>query len=187
MSTALRRNMKRIKVLLAKSDLDGHDKGVRYIAEVLRNEGMEVILIRYRIPEEVPKVALEEDVDVVGLSFYGPGIMHDTSVVLNKLKEEHGTDILVILGGIIPDEYKPYLTNTKVVLKKHVLIGAHSVVLPGVTIGEGVSMGAFSLVKESLDPWWVYFGIPVKKFKKRSKEMLNLERNFITNGYHPKN
>ncbi len=62
-----------------------------------------------------------------------------------------------------------------VVLGKHVIVGSGSVILPGVTIGEGSSVGALSLVTKSLDEWGVYFGAPAKKLKARSKDMLKLE------------
>ncbi len=97
------------KVLLAKSDMDSHDKGIIYIAKVLRDFGMEVIFIRYRIAEEAVEVALQEDVDVIGLSFYGSGMIHDTSTVMKLLEKEGRDDIMVILGGTIPDEYVPEL------------------------------------------------------------------------------
>lgn len=63
----------------------------------------------------------------------------------------------------------------KVVLEKHVIVGAGSVILPGCTIGEGSSIGACSLVKKSLPPWGVYCGIPVKHLSSRSKDVLDLE------------
>ena len=69
----------------------------------------------------------------------------------------------------------------KVILSKHVIIGANSVILPNVTIKEGSSVGALSLVTKSLESWYVYFGIPVKKLKKRSKNLLDLEKQFINN------
>jgi len=63
-----------------------------------------------------------------------------------------------------------------VVLGRHVIIGAGTVILPGVTIGEGSSVGALSLVSKALDPWGVYFGLPVKRLKARSKRLLELEK-----------
>lgn len=64
----------------------------------------------------------------------------------------------------------------KVILKRHVIIGAGSVVLPDCVIGEGCSIGALSVVKRSLDPWGVYAGIPVRRIKDRRKDLLSLER-----------
>jgi methylmalonyl-CoA mutase C-terminal domain/subunit len=94
---------RRVKVLLAKSDQDAHDRGLRYIADVLQNAGMEVIFIRYRICDEVAKVALQEDVNVVGMSFYGSGYIHDVSKVTATLKENN-KEVGMIVGGIIPRE-----------------------------------------------------------------------------------
>lgn len=68
----------------------------------------------------------------------------------------------------------------KVTLCKHVIIGANSVILPKVTIKEGSSVGALSLVNKNLDDWGVYFGIPVKKLKSRSKNILKLEKDFLS-------
>ena len=68
-----------------------------------------------------------------------------------------------------------------VVLGRHVIIGSNSVILPGVHIGEGSSVGALSLVTKSLESWGIYFGTPVKKIKARSKKLLDLEKEFIKN------
>ncbi len=94
----------RLRVLLAKTNMDHHDRGIRYIARVLREAGTEVIFIRYRLPEEVVQVAMQEGVDVIGLSFYGYGAIYDTSVVMSKLKEQQMEDIPVIAGGIFPED-----------------------------------------------------------------------------------
>ena len=69
----------------------------------------------------------------------------------------------------------------EVVLGRHVIIGSNSVILPGVHIGEGSSVGALSLVTKSLESWGVYFGAPVKKIKSRSKKLLELEKEFLKN------
>ena len=99
---------KRIKVLLAKSDQDAHDRGILYISEVLQDKGMEVIYIRYRICDQVVNVALEEDVDVIGMSFYSSGYIYDIPVVLKQLKEK-GLNPKVVVGGIIPSDEVPQL------------------------------------------------------------------------------
>jgi len=67
----------------------------------------------------------------------------------------------------------------KVVLKKHVIIGANSVVLPNCVIGEGCSIGALSVVKRNLEPWGVYAGIPVRRIKERKRTLLSLEQQLI--------
>jgi acetyltransferase-like isoleucine patch superfamily enzyme len=69
----------------------------------------------------------------------------------------------------------------EVVLGRHVIIGSNSVILPGVHIGEGSSVGALSLVTKSLEPWGIYFGAPVKKIKSRSQKLLELEKEFLKN------
>ena len=99
----------KIRVVLAKSDMDAHDRGLRYVARVFRDQGMEVIFIRYRIVEEVVIIAQQEDADVIGLSFYSSGLMYDTSRIMDLLKEKQMTDVLVILGGTIPEDAAGYL------------------------------------------------------------------------------
>lgn len=69
----------------------------------------------------------------------------------------------------------------EVVLGRHVIIGSNSVILPGVHIGEGSSVGALSLVTKSLESWGIYFGAPVKKIKSRSHKLLELEKEFLKN------
>lgn len=95
---------KRIRVVLAKSDMDAHDRGLRYLAKILRDQGMEVIFTRYRIVDEAVIIAHEEDADVIGLSFYSSGLMYDTLRALDLLREKQMTDVLVILGGTIPKD-----------------------------------------------------------------------------------
>lgn len=99
---------KRIKILLAKSDQDAHDRGIRYMAEILQDAGMEVIFIRYRICDQVVRVALEEDVDVIGMSFYSSGYSYDVPFVLGQLKEKD-KKVKLVLGGIIPSDEVPQL------------------------------------------------------------------------------
>ena len=99
---------KKLRVLFSKSSLDAHDRGVRYIAQLLREAGMEVIYTRYHVIDEVIKQAMEEDVDVVGLSFYGAGLMHDCKKFL-EMKKRENLDVLFILGGTIMDFEKDRL------------------------------------------------------------------------------
>lgn len=68
----------------------------------------------------------------------------------------------------------------KVTLEKHVIIGAGTVILPKLTVGEGVSVGALSLVNKTLKPWGVYFGIPARRLRERSKELLILEKEYLS-------
>lgn len=108
MHTNIHADNKRIRVLLAKSDQDAHDRGIRYMAEILQDAGMEVIFIRYRICDEVAKVALQEDVDVLGMSFYSSGYTYDIPAILKLLKEK-GKTVKFIVGGIIPSDEVPAL------------------------------------------------------------------------------
>ncbi len=78
----------------------------------------------------------------------------------------------------VPDDYK-LETKAAVSLERHVIIGACSIVLPGVTIAEGSSVGAMSMVTKSTAPWSVYFGIPAKKVKERSRDLLKFEEQYL--------
>lgn len=79
---------------------------------------------------------------------------------------------------MIPDKYKNVL-SAAVYVKKHVIIGSTSIVLPGVTLAEGGSFGSFSLIDKDSEPWTINVGIPSKKLKQRSKELLKLEKLFL--------
>ena len=79
---------------------------------------------------------------------------------------------------MVPAEYKKTMISEKVVLEKHSIIGNNTVVLPGVTVAEGSSVGSMSLCSKSTEPWSIYVGIPAKKLKDRKKEILNLEKKF---------
>ena len=98
---------KRIRILLTKSVLDSHDRGVRNVAIELRDAGMEVIYSRYGMPEEIVKTALEEDVDVVGISFSTRGHMIAISEVTKLMREKKMDNVGIILGGVIPDKDIP--------------------------------------------------------------------------------
>ena len=80
----------------------------------------------------------------------------------------------------VPKKYQA-VKSAPVFLKEHVIIGTGSVILPGITIGKGSSVGALSFVPMSLDEWGVYFGAPVRKFSVRSKNILALEKDFLKN------
>ena len=79
---------------------------------------------------------------------------------------------------MIPDKYKK-IYGEKVVIKKHVIIGSGCVILPGVVLEEGSSFGAMTLINKSSEPWTFYAGIPFKKIKDRSKQLLKLEEQFV--------
>jgi len=94
-----------IRVLIAKPGLDGHDRGAKVVARALRDAGMEVIYAGLRqTPEEIVRAALEEDVDLIGLSILSGAHMALFPRILALLKEEGGRPIPVFAGGIIPDE-----------------------------------------------------------------------------------
>jgi methylmalonyl-CoA mutase, C-terminal domain len=94
-----------IRVLIAKPGLDGHDRGAKVVARALRDAGMEVIYAGLRqTPEEIVRAALEEDVDLIGLSILSGAHMALFPKVLTLLKRERAADIPVFAGGIIPDE-----------------------------------------------------------------------------------
>ncbi|MBM3382327.1 MAG: cobalamin B12-binding domain-containing protein [Betaproteobacteria bacterium] len=103
------------RVLIAKPGLDGHDRGAKYIAKALRDAGMEVIYTGIRqSPEDIAITAVQEDVDVVGLSLLSGAHTALFPRVLDALKKQGGGDIPVIGGGIIPDEDVPELIKAGV-------------------------------------------------------------------------
>jgi len=83
-----------------------------------------------------------------------------------------------LTNPMIPKEYKN-LNIGKVILRKHVIIGSGSIILPRVEIKEGTAVGAFTLVSKFLDEWLIYVGIPARKVKERSKRILELEKEFL--------
>ncbi len=96
---------RKIRVLLAKLGLDSHTVGVTVIAQALRDAGMEVIYTGLRqTPDMVVQAAIQEDVDVVGISSLSGAQMQHIPKVLDKLREEQIDDKLVVVGGVIPDE-----------------------------------------------------------------------------------
>src|SRR5262249_43322209 len=96
---------KRIRVLVAKPGLDGHDRGAKVIARALRDAGMEVIYTGLRqTPEMIVNAALQEDVQVIGLSILSGAHNAIVPRVMELLKEKEMTDVLVVVGGIVPDQ-----------------------------------------------------------------------------------
>lgn len=97
--------MDQIRVLVAKPGLDGHDRGAKVIARALRDAGMEVIYTGLRqTPEMIVNAALQEDVQVIGLSILSGAHNAIVPRVMDLLREQRMTDVAVIVGGIIPDE-----------------------------------------------------------------------------------
>ena len=116
-----------IKVLIAKPGLDGHDRGAKVLARGLRDEGFEVVYTGLRqTPEMVLNAALQEDVDVVGLSILSGAHMTLVPKIVRLLHENGMDDVLVTVGGIIPDDDVPALRDA----------GVAGVFGPGTTIGE---------------------------------------------------
>ncbi len=94
-----------IRVLIAKVGLDGHDRGVKIVARCLRDAGMDVIYTGlHRTPEQVVMAAVQEDVDILGISILSGAHMTVIPKVLDLLKEQEAEDIMVVAGGVMPDE-----------------------------------------------------------------------------------
>lgn len=107
---------RKIRVLVAKPGLDGHDRGAKVVARALRDAGMEVIYTGLRqTPEMIVEAALQEDVDVIGLSILSGAHMALVPRVLELLQANDLADIKIFVGGIIPDEDVPHLKDLGVV------------------------------------------------------------------------
>jgi len=117
----------KIRVVIAKPGLDGHDRGAKVIARALRDAGMEVIYTGLRqTPEQIVSAALQEDADVIGLSILSGAHMHICPRVVELLKEKGLEDVLVVVGGIIPDVDTAKLNE----------IGIRGVFIPGTPMQE---------------------------------------------------
>ena len=117
----------KIRVIVAKAGLDGHDRGAKVVARALRDAGMEVIYAGLRqTPEEIVRAAVEEDVDLIGLSILSGAHMALFPRVLKLLKAERGSRIPVFAGGIIPDEDARRLKR----------LGIRVIFGPGASLGE---------------------------------------------------
>jgi methylmalonyl-CoA mutase C-terminal domain/subunit len=121
---------RRIRVLIAKPGLDGHDRGAKVIARALRDAGMEVIYTGLRqTPEQIVAAALQEDVDAIGLSILSGAHMHLFPRIMELRQEQKLDDVMVFAGGIIPDQDIPRLRE----------IGVAEIFLPGSSLEEIVS------------------------------------------------
>jgi len=119
--------LKKIRVIVAKPGLDGHDRGAKVIARALRDAGMEVIYTGLRqTPEQIVAAALQEDADVVGLSILSGAHNHIAPRLMELLKAKGLDDVLVVVGGIIPDVDIPKLKA----------LGVKGVFLPGTPMQE---------------------------------------------------
>jgi methylmalonyl-CoA mutase C-terminal domain/subunit len=113
---------RKLRVVIAKPGLDGHDRGAKVIARALRDAGMEVIYTGLRqTPEQIVSAALQEDADVIGLSILSGAHNHIAPRLMELLKQKGLDDVLVVIGGIIPDVDIPKLKA----------IGVKGVFLPG--------------------------------------------------------
>jgi len=118
---------KKIRVLVAKPGLDGHDRGAKVIARALRDAGMEVIYTGLRqTPEMVVNAALQEDVNVIGLSILSGAHNAIVPRVMELLRQNKMDDVLVVIGGIIPDQDIPGLKQA----------GVAGIFLPGTAMNE---------------------------------------------------
>jgi methylmalonyl-CoA mutase, C-terminal domain len=118
---------RRIRVVIAKPGLDGHDRGAKVIARALRDAGMEVIYTGLRqTPEQIVAAALQEDADVIGLSILSGAHMHVCPRIVELLRQRGLDDVLVVVGGIIPDVDIPSLNA----------LGITGIFLPGTAMRE---------------------------------------------------
>ncbi len=102
------KNSRKIRVLIAKPGLDSHDRGAKIVARALRDAGMEVIYTGLRqTPEQIAETALQEDVDVIGLSILSGAHKTLFPRIMDLLRQKGLTDVMVFAGGIIPEEDKP--------------------------------------------------------------------------------
>jgi len=134
---------KRIRVLLAKPGLDGHDRGVRVVARALQDAGAEVIYTGlHQTPKQVVDAALQEDVDVVGLSILSGA--HNTLVpeILELMNAEGMNDVPVLLGGTIPDDDRPGLQA----------MGVAAVLGPGTSMREVVKLVRELAARRQVEP-----------------------------------
>ncbi|MGH3096356.1 MAG: cobalamin B12-binding domain-containing protein [Streptosporangiales bacterium] len=120
----------RIRVVVAKPGLDGHDRGAKVVARALRDGGMEVIYTGlHQTPEQIVEAAIQEDADGIGLSVLSGAHMTLFARLMELLREQDATDIVVFGGGIVPDADMPELEK----------IGVAKIFTPGATTEEIVS------------------------------------------------
>jgi len=135
---------RKLRVIIAKPGLDGHDRGAKVIARALRDAGMEVIYTGLRqTPEHIVSAALQEDADVIGLSILSGAHNHIVPRLMELIKEKGLEDVLVVIGGIIPEVDVPKLKA----------IGVKGVFLPGtpmLTIIEFIKANARVRVQSGL-------------------------------------
>ncbi len=119
--------VRKIRVLIAKPGLDGHDRGAKVVARALRDAGMEVIYTGLRkTPEQVVNAAIQEDVDVIGISLLSGAHMAIVPKIIDHLKKHDALDIVLIVGGIIPPQDIPKLKE----------MGVDGIFVPGSSLDE---------------------------------------------------
>ena len=129
---------RKVRILIAKPGLDGHDRGAKIIARALRDAGFEVIYTGlHQTPEQIVAAAIQEDVDGIGLSILSGAHDYLFSRVMEILREKGAADIAVFGGGIIPEEDIPLLTR----------LGVKGLFLPGTPVEEAVNW-----VRENIKP-----------------------------------
>ena len=129
---------KKLRVLIAKPGLDGHDRGAKVVARAYRDAGFEVIYTGlHQMPEQIVTAAIQEDVDLIGLSCLSGAHMHLFTEVVRQLREKGAGDIAVIGGGIVPKEDIPGLKKA----------GIKEVFLPGTPLDKIISW-----TKENVNP-----------------------------------
>jgi methylmalonyl-CoA mutase C-terminal domain/subunit len=113
---------RKIKVIVAKLGLDGHDRGAKVVARALKDAGMEVVYTGLRqTPEQVVKAAVQEDADVIGVSILSGAHLELVPMLVNLMKEKGLNDVVLIVGGVIPPQDVPKLKE----------MGVDEVFLPG--------------------------------------------------------
>ena len=121
---------RKIRVVVAKPGLDGHDRGAKVVARALRDAGMEVIYTGLRqSPEQIVKTALQEDADAIGLSILSGAHEYYFKTIIDILKQNNADDIIVFGGGVIPEDDIPTLKS----------LGAGAIFCPGTNTRETIS------------------------------------------------
>jgi methylmalonyl-CoA mutase C-terminal domain/subunit len=134
--------MRKLRVVIAKPGLDGHDRGAKVIARALRDAGMEVIYTGLRqTPEQIVSAALQEDADVIGLSILSGAHNHIAPRLMELLRDKGLDDVLVVIGGIIPDVDVPGLKK----------LGVKGIFLPGTPMQEIVDFIAANVRPQGAD------------------------------------
>ena len=120
-------SQKRIKVLVSKLGLDGHDRGAKVVARALKDAGMEVVYTGLRqTPEQIVKTAIQEDVDVIGVSILSGAHLELIPLLIKEMKEKGLNDVVLVVGGVIPPQDVPKLKE----------LGVDEVFLPGSSLKE---------------------------------------------------